>query len=331
MADLTTTYLGLKLPHPLLPGASPLADELDMVRRLRDAGAPAITLRSLLAGPLHPQLNGPRRDRDSILNPRERFLAGLGEPPDFALDPHRYGEHIERVRAAVGPRIPIIASLYALTPECWMTNAKLIEEAGADALEMNIYGMAVAERNEEPMKQDLINTVRALRRALQIPIAVKLLPFDKSLERLVHDLSRAGADGLILFNGFHRSDMAVDRLADPFVQVLANPQNPVHRYRWLARLADRVGADFAFSGGTQTAAHAAKAILCGAHAVQVVTALLELGPEYLADLRDRLTAWIAEHEYASVEEMRGRISRRAFTIDDDFELAFSNRILMHRN
>jgi len=327
--DLSTSYLGFDLAHPLVPGSSPLADELDGVRRLADAGAPMITLRSLIAAPLNIADEARLIDRgEEVELPRSLFV-GLQDSPDLASQPHQYCEHIQRVRRVLGRDLPIVASLYARRMEQWVSNAKLIEQAGADALELNIYGMAIAPGDGgQSLGEQIINVVDSVKGCIRIPTAVKLLPFQKSLDQFIRRLPRAGADGLILYNGFYQSDCGVDSLNDPFLQAISSPLDPHYRLRWLARLSGGIGVDLAYNGGARNAMHAIKAVMCGAAAVQLVSALIKHGPEYLHILRDEMAAWLDENDYESLQQLRGELSMQAFNSLHAFDLAYDRQILM---
>ena len=340
MVDLSTSYLGFKLAHPLVPGASPLADDLDGVRRLVDAGAPMITLRSLIAAPLSISDEVRLIDRGEIVlqsrvdpgeesYPPRSVFAGLHDAPEHACQPDKYCEHIQRVRQAIDRDIPIVASLYARRMQQWISNAKSIEEADADALELNIYGMAIApDIAWKPVQQQIVELVYAVKREIRIPVAVKLLPFYKSFDQFVRKLPKVGADALVLYNGFYRSDCGVDPLSDPFLHAMSSPLDPHYRLRWLARLSGRIGIDLAYSGGARNSLHAIKAVMCGAAAVQIVSALIRHGPKYLRTLRDEMAAWMEEHDYESVQQLRGKVSMQAFDSVEAFDMAYNSRILV---
>jgi dihydroorotate dehydrogenase (fumarate) len=308
--DLTTTYLGLKLPHPFMPGASPLVDDLDTVKRLEDAGAAAIVMHSLfeeqivreqVASFLHTERHG------------ESFAEALcyfPSPERFALGPEEYLEQLARIKNSV--HVPVIASLNGTTLGGWLAYAESMAQAGADALELNVYSLATD--SEEPgaaLEERTLEMLRAVKARVRIPVAVKLSPFYTSLAHFGHRLAQAGADGLVLFNRFYQPDIDVDELDAKRSLVLSTPQELPLRLRWLAILSDGLAASLAVSGGVHSAVDAVKATMAGAHAVQVVSCLLKQGPGYLAVLRQGLVEWMERHEYSSLQQMQGSMNLKA--------------------
>lgn len=344
MADLHSRYLGFELEHPLVPGASPLADDLDSVRRLQDAGAPLITVRSFLAGPLHP--TGGQDDAPVLFAPASQgpepysqdqapwaqqvshLYAGLHNPPPFAWQENAYCDHLAAIREAVGSDVPIVASLYACELDRWIEGAQWLSASSADALELNVYGLAIrGNHGDDDAREQTLQTVEAVCREATIPVVVKLLPFYAGLDQACSQLADAGAAGFVLFNGFYRSEMGVERLHDAFLHSLISPQDPTMRYYWLSRLYGNVNAELAFSGGARTGLHAVKAVLCGASTVQLVSALLKNGPAYLATLRQELNQWMDEYGYGSLSRLLGRVALSAYNDPDAFDIAYANQIL----
>ncbi|RMH20055.1 MAG: dihydroorotate dehydrogenase-like protein, partial [Acidobacteria bacterium] len=305
--ELTTTYLGLELPHPFMPGASPLVDDLGGVRALEDAGAAAIVMHSLF----EEQLSGEQLATHHHLEaPAESFaeaLSYLPEPAAFALGPEAYLEQIRRIKEAVG--VPVIASLNGTTLGGWLAYAELIAEAGADALELNVYRLAGDPRlSGAAIELETLKMVRAVRQQVAIPLAVKLAPFYTSIAHFARQLADAGADGLVLFNRFYQADVDVEALEVVRTLRLSDPSELLLRLRWLALLYGRIDASLAVSGGVHRVVDAVKAVMCGAAAVQVTSALLARGPAYLGELRRGFVAWLEEHEYASIDQLRGSMS-----------------------
>jgi len=305
--DLSTTYLGFTLPSPFMPGASPLVDDLDTVKRLEDAGAAAIVMHSLfeeqivreqLATFLHTDRHG------------ESFAEALSFFPNsdrFALGPEEYLHHIARIKGTVS--CPVIASLNGTTVGGWLSYAKAIEQAGADALELNVYAVqADFEESALDVEDRTVLMVKAVKQAVRIPVAVKLGPFHTSLGHFVRRLDAAGVDGLVLFNRFYQPEIDVGGLMATRALPLSNAQELPLRLRWLALLSNKVRPSLAVTGGVHTAKDAIKAVMAGAHAVQVVSALLQRGPRYLAVLREQLLAWMDEREYESLAQMRGSMN-----------------------
>ncbi len=304
--DLSTTYLGFKLPHPFMPGASPLVDDLDTVRRLEDAGAAAITMHSLF----EEQITGEELALNRSLElPAESFAEAtsyLPEPPDFTLGPEEYLEQLRRIKAAVG--IPVIGSLNGATAGGWLRYARLLQ-AGADAIELNIYELATDPGKPGAAVEDrLLEVLKAVNASVKVPVAVKLSPFFSSLSHLARRLDEAGAGGLVLFNRFYQADIDVEALEAVRTLRLSDPTELLLRLRWLAILSGRLRASLAVTGGIHSALDAVKAIMVGAHAVQMVSLLLRRGPEQLAVVRDGVAAWLEEHEYESLAQMQGSMN-----------------------
>ena len=305
--DLSTTYLGLPLPHPLMPGASPLADDLDTVRRLEDAGAAAIVMRSLFEEQIAAEQMGAYRVMDTHAGAHPEAQSYFPDTDVFALGPDEYLEQLARVKATVA--VPVIASLNGTTVGGWLDFARRMAEAGADALELNVY--EIATDPTEPaaaVEARLVEVLRAVRGQVRIPIAVKLSPFFSALANLAQTLAGAGADGLVLFNRFYQPDVDVETLEVDRTLHLSDPHELPLRLRWLAILSGRVDASLAASGGVHSTLDALKAVMCGADAVQIVSALLRNGPGRLATIRDGLAEWLEEHEYESLAQARGSMS-----------------------
>jgi dihydroorotate dehydrogenase (fumarate) len=305
--NLSTTYLGLKLPHPVMPGASPLIDDLDTVRRLEDAGAAALIMRSLFEEQLVLQQMDRMEHMDSHEQAHPEAMSYVPDAPTFTLGPEEYLEQIRKVKAATA--LPLIASLNGMHLGGWLNFARLVEEAGADALELNVYYLAT-EPNETGMEIEgrVLNMLKEVRGTVKLPVAVKLSPFYSSLAHFARELDRTGANGLVLFNRFYQADIDTEELEVLRTLELSNPYELRLRLRWLAVLSDQVSASLAVSGGVHTPLDAIKAVMTGAHAVQLVSALLRNGPDHLAKVRRGMEEWLEEHEYDSLEQMRGSMS-----------------------
>ena len=305
--DLRTTYLGLDLSNPFMPGASPMVDDLDTVRLLEDAGAAAIVMHSLFEEQI-------TRERARTAHDLEAHLVAFAEassffprPEEFRLGPHEYLEQLQRIKQAVS--VPVIASLNGVTPSGWLDHAHLIEQAGADALELNIYHVVTDPDEDGPaVERRLLDIVEAVRRAVRLPLAVKLSPFHTSLPSLARAIERAGVQGLVLFNRFYQPDIDPDSLEVVPRLKLSTSSELLLRLRWLAILAGRAGLDLACSGGVHNARDAIKAIMAGATAVQTVSMLLKRGPGHLAVLLRDTRMWLEEHEYESLAQARGSMS-----------------------
>ena len=305
--DLSTRYLGFDLPHPLMPGASPLVDDMDSVRRLEDAGASAIVLHSLFEEQI-------KRDRYNALmateGPAESFAEALSFFPGldhFALGPEAYLNHLRRIKEAV--KVPVIASLNGVSSEGWIDYAKLMKEAGADALELNVYFVAAGlDETSTAVEDRVVSIAQQVKQSVDIPVALKLSPYYSALGGLVRRLEATGLDGLVLFNRFYQPDIDIDLLeALPRLE-LSTSRELLLRLRWLAILSGRVTPSLACSGGVHAVADVVKAVMAGAHAVQVVSALLKNGPNFLAELRSGLERWLEVHEYESLRQMQGSMN-----------------------
>jgi dihydroorotate dehydrogenase (fumarate) len=300
MMDLSTTYLGLALPHPLMPGASPMVDDLDLVKRLEDAGAAAIVMHSLFEEQI-------AREDLGMEEASAELLSASPQPEDFALAPDRYLEQVQRIKTMI--RVPLIASINGTKRGGWLRYARQIQEAGADALELNFYHVPTDPRESgAETERRLLDLVRHVKWSVTIPVAVKLSPFYSSLPHLARELDALRVDGLVLFNRFFQPDIDPEML-------LAVPRVPpsssdelLLRVRWLAILHGRVEASLAITGGVHTGMDALKAIMAGAQAVQVVTALLNHGPQHLIRMRRDLEHWLEEHEYESLRRVQGSVS-----------------------
>ncbi|MGH9365448.1 MAG: dihydroorotate dehydrogenase-like protein [Thermoanaerobaculia bacterium] len=324
--DLSTTYLGLRLPHPLMPGASPLAADLDVVRRLEDAGAAAIVMHSLFEEQIVAEELAQYMAVEARAESHAEARSYLPDPRIFSLGTHDYLEHIVRLKDAVS--VPVIASLNGKTPASWIEYARLIEQAGADALEINIYHLATDPlETGEYVEARTIDVVAAVRDAVHLPLAVKLSPFYSSLANLARRLEQVGADGLVLFNRFYQPDIDVDNLeVVPRLQ-LSSPTELLLRLRWIAIFSGRYKGSLAVSGGVHNGLDAIKAVMAGAHAVQMVSALLRRGPEALIRVRHEMERWLTEHGYESLEQMQGSMSHQRSPDPGALERANYMRVL----
>ena len=305
--DLSTRYLGFRLLHPLMAGASPLTTDLDRVRRLEDAGAAAIVMHSLFEEQI---IQEELATRASIDEPAESFgeaLSYFPSPQEFRLGPEEYLERLRQIKAAVG--VPVIASLNGITPGGWLRYARLMAEAGADALELNIYFLATDPAvSGASVEQRTVELVREVKRLVKIPVAVKLSPFYSSLPHLATQLDTVGADGLVLFNRFYQPDIDIEALEVRRSLELSTSSELRLRLRFLAILSGKVRASLAVTGGVHTAADAIRAIMAGAHGVQLVSALLKHGERHLREVREELAGWLESHEYESLSQMCGSLS-----------------------
>ncbi len=320
MPDLTTTYLGLQLKNPLVASASPLAKKLHLVRRLEDAGAAAIVMYSLF----EEQINHESYELDHYLNRgTNTYSEALSYFPDldyYNLGPEPYLEHLQRVKQAVS--IPVIGSLNGISTGGWIEYARKIEQAGADALELNIYYLPTdVGLTGAVLEEEYIQLVSDVRSTIKIPIALKLSPFYTSLPNIAKSFVEAGADGLVLFNRFYQPDFDLDTLeVVPNLQ-LSSSYDMRLPLRWIAILYGRIQADFALTGGIHTAQDVLKAMMAGANVAMTTSALLEHGIDHLAHILEHLRRWMEEHEYESITQMRGSMSQRSVAEPAAFERA----------
>jgi dihydroorotate dehydrogenase (fumarate) len=316
----TTSYLGFRLPHPFIAGASPFGYHLDSIKRLEDAGCAAVVLHSLFEEQITLAASGRIRHRDPL---DQEFAAALADFPaagDYALGPQEYAAHVSRAKAAV--KIPVIGSLNGTTAESWLTFSRIIEQAGADALELNLYEV-VTDLNVPGMavEHQIVDVVKELKRTLKIPIAVKLSPFFAAFGNVAHQLDLAGADGLVMFNRFYQPDIDIKTMR-PSPQVeLSTSAELLLRLRWLAILHGRVRPSLAVTGGVATPTDGIKAVLAGADAVQMVSALLRHGPGYVSTMRVGLEHWMEWNKMTSLDEVRGRVSLKQTKDPAAFERA----------
>jgi dihydroorotate dehydrogenase (fumarate) len=324
--DLSTTYLGLKLPHPIMPGASPMVDKIDLVKRMEDAGAAAIVMHSLFEEQLMREELATYHHIDVHSDSFAEAMTYLPRPDEFNLGPDQYLEQLVRIKQSVD--LPVIASLNGFTSGGWIRYAKLMQDAGANALELNVYYLATnADEAGEEVEQRTIDILKAVKQAVTIPVSIKLSPFFSSMASMARRLDEAGADGLVLFNRFYQPDIDVESLEVEPTLRLSDSSELNLRLRWLAVVSGRVRASLAVSGGVHTHLDAVKAVMTGAHAVQVVSAILQQGPDVLRRIREGLTQWLEEHEYDSLEQMRGSMNLLRCPDASMFERANYIRIL----
>ena len=310
MSDLATSYLGLSLKNPLVVSPSPLCEDLGAIRKMEDAGASAVVLHSLF----EEQLTLDSQDLDRFLTSgTESFAEALSYFPDmgqFKLGPEAYLEHIQKAKKAV--KIPIIGSLNGVSTGGWVSFAKKIEQAGADALELNVYYIAtdpdMSGAQVEQMYADLVRDVRA---SLKIPIAVKLGPYFSSMASVARRLDQAGANGLVLFNRFYQPDFDLEKLEVTPNLNLSRSEELRLRLCWVAILSGLIKADMAITGGVHTAEDVIKSMMAGAKVAMMTSALLKNGIEHLKTVREGIAAWMEKHEYASIRQMQGSMSQKS--------------------
>jgi dihydroorotate dehydrogenase (fumarate) len=326
MIDLSTRYLGLRLANPLVASPSPLCERLDNLRRMEDAGAAAVVLHSLF----EEQIDVESQHLDRYLSyGSESYAESISYFPDLHddnLGPDGYLEHVRRAKAAVD--IPVIGSLNGVSTGGWINFARKIQQAGADALELNIFYVptdpALTGREVEQMYVDL---VRDVRRSLSIPVAVKLGHSFSATANVARRLDEAGADALVLFNRFYLPDFDLDRLDVVPTLTLSNPSELLVRLHWTAILYGHVDADIAVTGGVHGPEDVLKAMMAGARVAMMTSALLTRGIDHLSRVRAGLLDWMEAREYASIAQMQGSMSYRSVGEPAAFERANYMKVL----
>jgi dihydroorotate dehydrogenase (fumarate) len=308
MVDLSTTYLGLRLRTPLVPSASPLSQDVDSVRRLEDAGASAIVLYSLF----EEQLRQESLELDHHLSAgTESFAESLTyfpQPGEFRLGPEGYLNHIRKSKEAVN--IPIIASLNGATVGGWTQYAKQMEQAGADALECNIYSIATdPDVTSAQIEQTYLDIVQAVKSTVSIPVAVKLSPFFSNMANMAKRLDAVGADGLVLFNRFYQPDIDLEELELKPNVLLSTPQALRLPLTWIGILYARIRASLAATSGIHGAEDVIKLLMVGANVTMLCSTLLRNGINHLRYVEQGLQDWMEAHEYESVRQMQGSMSQ----------------------
>jgi dihydroorotate dehydrogenase (fumarate) len=318
--DLTTKYLGLKLKNPIVPSASPLSKTLDRVKRMEDAGASAIVVYSLFEEQIEHEAN---EFEHYMSYGTESFAEALNyfpKPDEYNLGPDEYLNHITKLKKSAG--IPIIGSLNGVSKGGWMKYAKLIEEAGADALELNVYYVASNIKEDGAKVEEIyLRDFRAIKSSVKIPVAIKLSPYFSSIGNMATRLDEAGADGLVLFNRFYQPDIDLDKL-----EVLPNLELSTSNdlrlpMRWIATLYGKVKASLAATSGIHTYQDVLKAVMAGSDVTMVCSELLANGIGRISEILKDLEAWMEKNEYKSVEMMKGSISQKSVADPAAFERA----------
>jgi dihydroorotate dehydrogenase (fumarate) len=326
MPDLKTKYLGLELKNPVVASSGPFSKDVGSILKLEDAGVSAVVLHSLF----EEQINLESKELDRFLSKDENSYAeALQYFPDmrgYNIGPDGYLEHIRKAKEAAD--IPVIGSLNGVSTGGWIRYAKLIEEAGADGLELNVYYMPtdpeLTSARVEQMYSDLVSHVKA---SIHIPVAVKLGPFFSAIPNMARRLDGAGADALVLFNRFYQPDFELEALEVVPNLALSDSGELLMRLHWVAVLFGNVKADMAITGGVHTAEDVVKSMMAGARVAMTTSALLRNGPDYPAKLIGNLLEWMEKHEYASIAQMQGSMSQRSVAEPAAFERANYMKVL----
>ena len=324
--DLTTRYLGLTLKNPLVPSASPLSRSLDGIRRLEDAGAAAVVMYSLF----EEEITLESIQLDHYLNYlTESFAEALTWYPEerhYRIGPEEYLSNLRRAKEATA--IPIIGSLNGVSTGGWIAYAKEIEQAGADALELNPYRIPVDPHEDSAAVEGrVLDIVRAVRETVSIPVAVKLSPFFSSIAHLALRLAEAGANGLVLFNRFYQPDLDLQELEVVPHLVLSRSEDMRLPLRWVAILHGRVPVDLAITSGVHTYEDVLKGLMAGARVTMMASELLERGTRRLSEIAQAMEAWMEERGYESVAQMQGSMSQEKVGDPGDFTRANYMQVL----
>ena len=326
MTDLTTNYLGLTLSSPLVPSASPLCEDLGNLQRMEEAGAAAVVLHSLFEEQISRESDSLDRALSAGTDSNAEALSYFPDLQSYNLGPDGYLEHIRKAKAALS--IPVIGSINGVSSGGWIEYARKIEQAGADALELNVYFIPTdSHLTGAAVEQQYWELVRDVKAAIRIPLAVKVGHQFTAFANVARRLEEAGADSLVLFNRFYQPDLDLDNLEVVSSLSLSQPYELLLRLHWVAVLYGRIQADLAVTGGVHEARDVLKAMMAGANVAMMASALLKHGIPHLAKVRRELAQWMNEHEYESIHQMRGSLSQRSAANPEMFERANYVKVL----
>jgi dihydroorotate dehydrogenase (fumarate) len=324
--DFTTTYLGMNLKNPIVPSASPLSNSLDSIRRLEDAGAAAVVMYSLF----EEQISLESEQLDYYLahsaESHAEALSYFPEMSHYNVGPEEYLELIRQAKQAVD--IPVIGSLNGVSRGGWMEYARCIEEAGADALELNLYYIATnPEITSLTTEYMYLDAVAQVKESVNIPVAVKIGPFFSAMANVAHGLYQSGADALVMFNRFYQPDLDIESLEVTPSLTFSRSEEMRLPLRWVAILYGRVPVDFAITGGVHTYKDVLKAMMAGANIAMMAAELLQNGLGRIGEILAEITRWMEELEYQSIRQMRGALSQRHVAEPAAFERANYMKVL----
>ena len=326
MVDLETTYMGMRLAHPVIASASPLSKDIDGVKRLEDGGASAVVMFSLFEEQI--RLEQEALDALSTAGSESCAESLTYFPPadSYRVGPDRYLELIRRARESV--RVPVIASLNGITSEGWTDYARQMHQAGASAIELNVYFIAAdLDTNGRDVEQRFVDILRTVKAAVPIPVALKMGPFFSAFGNMARRLDEAGADALVLFNRFYQPDFDIENLEVVPNLILSTPHELLLRLNWVAVLYGKISADLAVTGGVHSGLDVLKSMMAGARVAMMTSALLRNGIGHLATVRTELLKWMEEHEYESIHQMQGSMSQRAVADPSAFQRANYVKVL----
>ncbi len=324
--DLSTTYLGLKLRTPLIPSASPLSQYIDNIKRMEDAGASAVVMHSLFEEQVRLEDYELHHHLTYGTNSFPEALTYFPEMSEFKVGPVEYLEHIAKAKSMV--KIPIIASLNGCSPGGWTHYAKLMEDAGADAIELNIYNVPTdMDLTGEEIEKSYLNIVRSVKDEVKIPVAVKLSPYFTNMANMAKKLDNVGANGLVLFNRFYQPDINLEELEIEPNVMLSTPQSLRLPMRWIAILYGKLNADLAATSGIQKGRDAIKMLMVGAKVTMIASTLLRHGIGHIQTIEQEIINWMTENEYESIAQMQGSMSQRYCPEPSAFERAQYIKVL----
>jgi len=326
MTDLSTTYLGLNLKNPLVASASPLSKKLERARKLEDAGIAAIVMYSLF----EEQIIHESLELDHFLNRgTDSFPEALSYLPDggmYAIKPEKYLDQVTGLKKAL--KIPVIGSLNGVSKGGWTSYARKIEEAGADALELNLYYIATdLDMTSSDIEVTQVELVAEVKSAIKIPLAVKISPFVTSIPNFAKRLVEAGADGLVLFNRFYQPDFDLDELEIVHSLDLSTSSDLRLPLRWISILHGKVNADFALTSGVHAHTDVLKAMMAGAKVAMMASSLLHSGEQAIGPILSDLEEWMKKREYKSIQQMQGSMSQKSVKEPAAFERANYMKVL----
>jgi dihydroorotate dehydrogenase (fumarate) len=326
MSDLTVHYMGMALKNPLVASASPLTENIDNIRRIEDAGVAAVVLPSLFEEQLRLESEALDADLSRGVDEFAEAMSYLPNLSSYNAGPDGYLALIRQAKRSVS--IPVIASLNGSTPGVWVRYALDMQGAGADAIELNIYSIETdSRRSAAEVERDYCELVRQVKAVVRIPVAVKLSPFFSSIAHMARQLDHAGADALVLFNRFYQPDFDIETLEVVPRLVLSQPHELLLRLHWVAILFGHVKAGLAITGGVHRAEGVIKSVMAGANVAMMTSALLENGIHYAHGVLDDLARWMEEHEYESIAQMTGSMSRNSASNPGAFDRSNYMRVL----
>ncbi len=324
--DLSTTYLGLKLKNPIVPSASPLSESLDTIKRMEEMGAAAVVMYSLFEEQIRLQSHQLHHHLEYFTNSYAESLTLFPDLGQYSIGPDEYLERIRRAKAAVS--IPIIASLNGSTIGGWVSYARKMQEAGADALELNIYSLPTElDTTAEQVEQNHLDILKAVKESVTIPVAVKLSPYFSAMANMAKRLADAGANALVLFNRFYQPDIDIEELEVVPRLTLSSQYELRLPLRWVAILYGRIKADLAITSGVHTYEDVLKGVMAGAKVTMMASELLRNGTERIQVILDEVTRWMTEHEYESVNQMQGSMSQLHVADPTTYERANYMKVL----